>query len=374
MEKQIFLDYQLCLVLKQPIKKLRDEVLIALRLGVYQLLLMDKVPQSAAINESVKLVKKNRCAYAAGFVNACLRSVQRNGVMLPEKTAENYESVKYAMPQHLIDLWRADYGRETCSALLESLSQKPKTVIRVNTLLTDIDALATELIQAGICVEKDSRCEQALVLEKTGAIASLPAFKEGKFHVEDTAAQMAALLLEAQAGERVLDVCAAPGGKAFTIAEQMGSGKLLACDIYESRVSLIQKGAERLQIPFIQTLVQDACCFNSALGVFDRVFCDVPCSGLGIMRRKPEIRYKSIEEIEASSALQLKILTTAFGYLKQGGRLVYSTCTLHKAENEAVIEAYLKEHPAELLFQKTYFPHIEHTDGFFAAVLKKNEQ
>ena len=372
-QKKICIDYQLNSVLHQPIKKLRDEVYIALQMGVYQLFFMDKVPASAAINESVKLVKKNKCAYASGLVNAALRNIARQGYRLPDVDAAEYLSVKYSVPQHLIDLWHRDYDEQTVIGILESFSQPPSTVIRVNTLLTDSDALLLKLKEEGVIAKKSDTLENAIVLEKTGDIASLPSFRAGLFHVEDTAAQTAALLLEAKAGERVLDTCSAPGGKAFTLAEQMRRGEIYACDIYENRVGLIRSGAERLHIDFIKTFVQDATQFNPSFGLFDKVLCDVPCSGLGIIRKKPEIMYKTAQEIAAASALQYDILCTSFRYLKPGGTLVYATCTLRKAENEAVVQNFLKTNKATLVHMKTYFPHTDKTDGFFTAVIKKDE-
>lgn len=372
-EKQIYLDYQLSRVLRRPIKKLRDEVLIILRMGVYQLQFMDKVPDSAAINESVKLAKKNRCAYASGLVNAALRSVQRNGALLPNKTDENYFSVRYSVPQFLIQLWEEDYGKENAQGILESLDEPAQLHMRVNTMRIDAPALCKVLAQEGVNACIHPNVPDCLVLEKIGDITCLQTFRDGLFHMENAAAQMAALLVEAKQGERVLDVCAAPGGKTFTMAEQMKQGEIFACDLYESRTGLILSGAQRLKIDFIHPFVQDATVFNEHFGLFDRVLCDVPCSGLGIIRSKPEIRYKTQADIAASAENQYAILCTSFRYLKPGGILVYATCTLHKAENETVVERFLSEHKATLLRQKTFFPHIDHTDGFFAAVLQKDE-
>ncbi len=373
-ETQIYLDYQLEGALKQPLKKLRDEVFIALRMGVYQLFLMDKVPAAAAINESVKLVKKHGCAYAAGLVNAVLRALSRSGERLPEQSDKRYLSVKYAIPQALIDLWIKDYGKSDTIGILESFSTKSaQTVVRVNTLLCDRDSLLQRLKSEGVEARVNEAVENSLVLKKSGALTLIPSFREGLFHVEDTAAQKAALLLGALEGERVLDTCAAPGGKSFTVAEQMKSGEVLACDIYESRVALIREGAQRLHIPFIKACVQDASEYHESLGLFDRVLCDVPCSGLGTIAKKPEIRYKTKEQIMACVPVQKRILATSFRYLKPGGTLVYATCTLNKAENEEVIEAFLRESKAQLVFQKTFFPHTDTTDGFFAAVIKKDD-
>ena len=374
-EKKICLDYQLSSVLTKPIKKLKPDVLIILRMGAYQLLFMDKIPANAAINESVKLAKKHKCAYASGLVNACLRRIDRQGMILPTTDDACYLSVKYSVPQWLIDLWTQHYGADHTKGILASLSENPKTVVRVNTLLTDIDALEQSLCKSGIICHKNEGCENALVLEKPGDITALKEFQNGWFHVEDTAAQKAALLLGAKEGERVLDACAAPGGKSFTIAQQMKNGTILACDLYENRVGLIRSGAKRLHIDFIEAVCQDAACFNPALGMFDRVLCDVPCSGLGIIRRKPEIRYKSREEISVFPAMQLKILNNCYRYLKPGGTLVYSTCTLNTAENEEVIADFERHNnkTAKVIFQKTFLPHTDQTDGFFAAVIEKHE-
>ena len=372
-EKKITLDYELSIYLKQPLKKLRPEVLCVLRLGAYQILFMDRIPDSAAINESVKLVKKNKCAFASGLVNAVLRKVSSNGLLLPEKSDENFLSVKYSVPDLIINLWIEDYGLENALGILDSLSHKPKTVVRVNTLLCDASSLADKLSEEGVKVSVNELISDSLIIEKSGALSELECFKQGLFHVEDTAAQIAALSLQAKEGERVLDCCAAPGGKSFTVAEQMKNGTIISCDLYENRVNLIKKGAKRLKIDFIKAVVSDASVFNKELGEFDKILCDVPCSGLGIIRRKPEIRYKTQEDIKNSSQLQSKILNNSFKYLKQGGKLIYSTCTLNKKENEEVVSGFVKAHSdAKLNFQKTFFPHIDKTDGFFIAeIIKK---
>ena len=283
-------------------------------------------------------------------------------------------SVKFSVPQQLINLWVSQYGKENTSGILNSLSIPPQLVVRVNTLKTSADALVAQFESEGVSAHKNETPENSVIIQKCGDITALESFKNGLFHVEDSAAQTAALLLDAQPGQRVLDVCAAPGGKTFTIAEQMQSGEIIACDIYQQRLRLVSQGAERLGIDFIQTKVLDASHFDTELGLFDRVLCDVPCSGLGIIRRKPEIRYKSADEIKAASALQYDILNNAYRYLKPGGKLVYATCTLNKAENESVVSRFLANNEGKLLFEKTFFPHTDGTDGFFAAVIEKNDR
>lgn len=371
-EKQITIDYQLCVHLRQPLKKLKPEVLVALRMGVYQILFMDKVPDSAAVNESVKLVKKNKSAFAASLVNATLRNVSADGLILPEKNIENYLSVKYSVSLDIINLWNESYGEETALNILKSFGSKTKTAIRVNTLKINKSDLQKMLEDEEIICEDNKLCENSLLISKSGNLLNNDCFNKGYFHIEDTAAQLAALALEVHEGDRVLDVCAAPGGKTFTVAEIMRSGEIIACDIYEQRLKLIKQGAKRLGIDFIKTVLLNGTEYNGNLGLFDKILCDVPCSGLGTISSKPEIRYKTKEQLDYFPSVQYKILDNAFNYLKPGGTIVYSTCTLNKNENENVINKFKTSHICELISEKTYFPHIDNTDGFFVAVIRKN--
>ena len=371
-EKQLLLDYQLSKHLNQPIKKLRPEVLIALRMGVYQLFFMDKVPASAAVNESVKLVKKNKSAFATSLVNAVLRKIASYGLLLPDKSDNNYLSIKYSVSQDIIDLWNECYGEDTTEKLLESLSEKNQVAIRVNTIKTNKSYLQRRLSDEGFICKDNELAGNSLLISKSGDLSKSESFNKGYFHIEDTAAQIAAEALGVQKGERILDVCAAPGGKTFTIAEIMGNGEIIACDIYEQRLELITKSAQRLGIDFIKTKLLDGTVFNSDFGLFDKILCDVPCSGLGTISSKPEIRFKTKEQLAYFPDVQYSILDNSFNYLKQGGKIVYSTCTLNKNENEAVINKFISSHNCELVSEKTYFPHIDKTDGFFIAVIKKN--
>lgn len=371
-EKQLLIDFQLRSHLRQPLKKLKPEVLIALRIGAYQLLFMDKIPQSAAVNESVKLVKKNKSAFASSLVNATLRNIARDGLILPNKSEKDYLSVKYSVSEDIIDLWQECYGEQTALCLLDSLNSKEKTAIRVNTLKTDKTHLQKLLDEQGIIWEDNPLTDDSLLISNSAQLLKSDSFNDGLFHIEDTAAQIAAKALGAKEGDRVLDVCAAPGGKTFTIAQIMLKGEIIACDIYEQRLELIKKNAERLGIDFIKTLVQDGIKFNKELGLFDRVLCDVPCSGLGTISSKPEIRYKTKEHFSYFPDIQYNILNNSFNYLKPGGIIVYSTCTLNKNENECVIDKFKSEHDCEIVSEKTYFPHIDKTDGFFIAVIRKN--
>ncbi len=385
-ERQLTIDYNLSCYLKQPIKKLKPEVLIALRLGALQLLFMDKIPPSAAINESVNLVKNNKSSFASGLVNAVLRNVMKNGLQLPPESDKNYPSVKYSCPEWLVNLWITSYGRENAEKILaHSLGEVP-VYLRVNTTKVSADELIKLLADEDVVAEKCSCLENALVLRKQGSIEKLEVFKKGLFHVQDLSSQLCASLLDAKEGDNVLDVCSAPGGKTFTICEYMNDkGSVTACDIYPARVKLIEDGAHRLGLNSVSAVVSDASVFNEGFRRFDKVLCDVPCSGLGIIRRKPEIKYKSPDDIDKLHNLQYLILCMTARYVKTGGRLVYSTCSLNPAENTAICNKFLSENkdfktaiiPDGDKFgiiednMLTVMPHFNDTDGFFVAIFER---
>lgn len=389
LERLITLDYNISLYLRQPLKKLKPEVLIALRIGAYQLLFMDRVPVSAAVNESVKLVKNNRAQFAAGLVNAVLRKIATNGLQLPsDENSLEYISVRYSVPEWLAQLFINAYSRQTACELFEAMSQRAKLYVRVNTSKCSAEELATELSKQGIETKTVDGMPYTLELINAGALESLAAYKKGLFHVQDLSSQLCCQALNPQPEETVYDMCAAPGGKSFTLAEMMKcKGKILSMDIYPSRLSLIENGAERLGLGNIATIPNDASKINPALKKADRVLCDAPCSGLGILRRKPEIRYKTLEDIDKLPFLQYDILCSSSEYVKVGGRLVYSTCSLNPAENEEVCDRFLSEHKnfkaAEPLsgikgleFDKKYLtlmPNIHQTDGFFIAAFVRTE-
>lgn len=386
LERSITLDYCLSRCLNQPVKKLKPQVLTALRLGTYQLLFMDKVPVSAAVNESVNIVKKNGCSFAGGLTNAVLRAVSKNGLVLPDETDKlYYYSIKYSFPEWLIKLWIDSYGEDNAVGIMDSCFGRPPLAVRVNTLKTDIHSLADTFAQSGITAS-ECEVENALILEKCGSIEKLDSFEKGLFHVQDTASQLCAAALNPQPGDTVLDLCSAPGGKAFTCAQKMqNKGSIIACDIHSHRLALIMEGANRLGVNIIKAQRNDASVFNSDFPLFDRVLCDVPCSGLGIIRRKPEIRHKSEKEISALPSLQYKILDNASSYVETGGRLVYSTCSLNPEENENVVRHFLENHNEFVsvdisgIVKEAYcsgcgltlMPHRNNTDGFFIAAFER---
>ena len=389
LERLITIDYNLSLYLKQPLKKLKPEVLWTLRLGTYQLIYMDKVPQSAAVNESVQLVKNNKSAFASGLVNAVLRNISKNGIKYPDTCDEVYNmSVRFSFPQWIVKLWMDSYGKETAYGMLECMAKKAPLYIRVNTLKCSVDELAEKLQAENVEVKRVTNVENALELVNPGAVEKLQAYKDGLFHVQDLSSQLCCAALSPKAGERVLDMCAAPGGKSFTLCEMMeNEGELLSFDIYASRLSLIESGAKRLGIKNIKVAENDASKFNEELEKADKVLCDVPCSGLGIIRRKPEIRYKNPLDIDKLPSIQYDILCSCAKYVKTGGKLLYSTCSVNPAENAEICEKFLKEHkqfkavePLENLDNRylsdkflTLMPHLNGTDGFFIATFIRTE-
>jgi 16S rRNA (cytosine967-C5)-methyltransferase len=385
-ERMITIDYNLSLYLERPIKKLKPQVLAALRLGCAQLFFMDRIPSGAAVNESVKLVRNNGCAYAAGIVNAVLHRAAENGLVLPDEDDVDYLSVKYSCPQWLADLWSGAYWQENAEGIMGASLGAAENVIRVNTLKTTPEKLMEELTLENVQAKRHERIQNALVLGNTGAIDDLSAYRRGLFHAQDTASQLCSEALGAREGETVLDLCSAPGGKAFTIAQMMNNGgRIFAFDIHEKRVRLIKEGAKRLGISNITASVHDASVFSESIPEADRILCDVPCSGLGVICKKPEIRYKTPQDIDKLPDLQYFILSTAAGYLKKGGTLVYSTCSLNPSENGDVCRHFLSEHgdffeiPVLTEYPKyggdgfvTLMPHISRCDGFFIAAMKRS--
>ena len=389
LDRLMLIDFNLSLYLNQPLKKLKPELHTILRMGAYQILFMDKVPSHAAVSESVQLAKVNKSAFAASVVNAVLRRVSDNGVQYPDEDERSpkYLSIKYSCPEWLIELWINSYGFDNAVAIAEKALEAPPLTVRVNNLKITADDLIWKLAADGVVSEKVDGMDNILTLSNTGSVDDLMAYQAGYFHAQDMASRLCCEALDPKAGETVFDMCSSPGGKAFTAAEIMGNeGEIKAFDIYQSRVDLIRKGTEKLGITIINATLSDGTVFNENFGRADRILCDVPCSGLGVIRRKPEIRYRTAEDIASLPPVQYAILNNSARYLKDGGRLVYSTCTLNPAENEDVCDKFLASHPdfraVEFLPDVhrhipgykylTLMPHIHGTDGFFIAVFEKN--
>lgn len=383
LERLIILDFNLTQYMKRPLKNTKPEILTVLRLGAYQLLFMDKIPASAAVNESVKLIKNTKSSFASGLVNAVLHKIAKEGLKLPDMCENEIEylSVKYSCPKWLVSLWIESYGIDKAVGIMEASLIRAKTYIRVNTTKTTTKDLIRLLENEGVSVQQCELLEYAIILGKSGSVEKLQAFKDGLFHVQDLSSQFCCESMSAKPGDVIFDMCSAPGGKSFTLAQIINS-RILAFDIYESRLELIKSGAKRLDLYNISAIKGDAGIYNEKIGLADKVLCDVPCSGLGIIRRKPEIRYKASEDIDKLPHLQYFILCNASKYLKVGGLLIYSTCTINPKENEEVCDLFLKNH-SEFSIRRvlpdlvnrpdegdylTLLPQYYDSDGFFIAL------
>lgn len=392
LERKITLDYIIKQYSKIPLRKIELKTKMILRLGILQLLFMDKIPESAAVNESVNLAKKHKLQKSSGFINGILRSITRSEekYKLPDKSNKIlYYSVKYSAPQELVKLWINSYGELNTEQLLKSLGGRPKICARVNTLKNDKNSLIAELAKENVKAEEIPFLENAVSLTETGSIERLSAYKSGKLHIQDASSQLCVDFLSPKPREVLLDICSAPGGKSFTAAQYMcDRGKIFACDLYDHKLKLISDGAKRLGIHSIVTLKRDGASSDVSLPLADKILCDVPCSGLGILSRKPEIRYKDNLITADLPELQYKILCQSAQYLANGGRLVYSTCTLNPAENNKNARRFLEEHPDfygvklslppqinraidENDYEITLMPHTSGTDGFYIAVFGK---
>lgn len=361
-ERKLTLDYFINKYVKSPPK---PKIMTILRLGAYQLLFMDKVPSSAAINESVKLTAEIKQDYYSKLVNAVLHKIDNNRE-LPDDL-----SIKYSVPEHLINMWIKQYGRDKIEQFLPVLNKRAPIFAIPNSLYVDSEELCYELLSEGV----ECEVHGDVVLINSGIdLSKSKSFKNGLFYIEDLSSFECAKALDAKKGDTVLDVCSAPGGKSFTIAQSMENiGKLFSFDIHKNRVNLVNDGAKRLGLSVINTDVNDAMVYSKNMPMADKILCDVPCSGFGIIRRKPEIRYKNLDSIKELPAIQEQILQVSSKYLKNNGTIVYSTCTLNKKENEKVVEKFLSNNTDfKLDYQKTIFPTDNGGDGFYYAVIRKN--
>ena len=372
LDRKITLDYVLSGFMKTPIKKTAPFTLNCLRAGLYQIMYMDKIPTSAAVNEAVKIIKASKESRNSGFVNAVLRKAATTEIKLPEGNTAEALSIRYSAPLWICESFIADYGSENAESLLLESLKPPPVILRVNTTKTTREDLILRLKESGIKAEK-GETEDSVIIEKGMDISANPLYKEGLFYAQDYASQRAVSMLNPKPNSRVLDLCAAPGGKSFTMACLMeNKGEIISCDLYEKRVGLIDSSAKRLGLDIIKPAVNNAIVFNSALGEFDFVLCDVPCSGLGVIRRKPELKYKTDCDFSELLDIQYKILCNAVKYLKKGGKLLYSTCTLRSVENEKLVICLEKEYnELSKVYEHTFMPHTDGTDGFYCALFEK---
>ena len=382
-EKKLLLDSIIKKYSKVKLEELDTEVKNILRLGIYQLIFTDKIPEYSAVDESVNLAPKK----AKGYVNAILRSFIRDGKAydLPKDKFERI-SLEYSIPMELIEVFKDSYGERITEEICTLPPQKSPLCLRVNTLRTSQDELILKIKEMGGEAEKSQIAKD--IIKTNLPISRLEGLIEaGEAFVQDESSRIASIVIGAMPNEIVADVCACPGGKSFSVAIDMqNKGELHSSDLHKSKLSLVEKGAKRLGIDIISARVQNAKEYQEEnKEKYDRVLCDVPCSGLGVIFKKPDIKYKSTEAYLNLPAVQYDILTTSSKYLKKGGILVYSTCTLNKAENENIIEKFLLENNdfealdfelGDIKSTKggyTFFPHITKTDGFFVARIRKKD-
>ncbi len=385
LERKMTLDYIIRCYSKIEYDKIDIAAVQLLRMGLYQLLYMESVPDSAAVNETVKLAEQKQ----KGFINAVLRSFLRDGCKIDYGSLEGEGrlSVEYSCPKWLVKMWIKRFGEKNTLEILKSSFGRPPLYVKVNTLKCDANQLIAELKKDGINARQNKLLPDCVEIDKIGGVETCRAYRNGLFHVQDISSQLCCKIVKPVFGETILDMCAAPGGKSFSIAEAMGNrGEIHSFDLYDGKVSMLRDGARRLGISIISAKVNDAAVYDENIPLADKVLCDVVCSGLGVIRRKPEIKYKKKAALEEIPPMQREILRTASRYVKVGGTLIYSTCTLNYEENEAVVEEFLKENKnfspivvpldingVEAGYCRNFFPHITGGDGFFVATLRRIE-
>ena len=391
LQNRMLLDFYIGKFSTVRTERMENKVLNALRLGAYQMAFLTRVPVSAAVNESVDLVKRHsKNPRSPGLVNGILRSMGRNIDRLPTIPAEDpvsYLSVRYSHPAWLVEAFLERLGPAETEELLAADNGEPPTVAQVNRLWGDLEKAAASLRSEGAEAEPHPWLPDCLTLVGGGDLEQRTVFREGGIYIQDAGARLAVLAAGAKPGMAVLDACAAPGGKSFAAAMEMGdAGKLISCDIHAHKKPLIDAGAKRLGLTCLTSVVQDGKAHRAEWeGAFDLVMADVPCSGLGIIRKKPDIRYKDPAPLAGLPAVQSAILENVSTYVKPGGVLLYCTCTLQKCENEDVVTAFLSAHPEYALEgfglpgpvgevlggMVTLWPQRHGTDGFFFAKLRR---
>lgn len=391
-ERRITLEYLLAQLCDRPLAKIDRNVAIILRMSLYQLRYLDRVPAYAVLQEAGELTRRFAAQSAVGFVNAVLREYERRGAEIampsPQADFERYLSVSYSYPAWFCALLVRCYGKRRAEAILKAFEKNPPLTLFPNLLKTDRAGLLRALRAEGIACEETRYSPYGVRLSRHVPIDAITPLAQGLCFVQDEASQLAALALGAAPAQTILDSCACPGGKSFALALLCGDkAKIISCDLHENKLSLVRRGAEKLGIASVEAQARDSGAFYSPFeNAFDRVLCDVPCSGLGVLSKKPDIREKKEEEIERLPAVQRRILENCARYVRPGGELVYSTCTVHPAENEEQIKAFLREHP-EFSLQpfmlgqetvqgmQTLLPdRYAGMDGFFIAKLRKTER
>ena len=378
-EHMLEMDFIINSFSKVKVKKMKPLIRNLLRMSVYQLKYMDSIPDAAVCNEAVKLAKKRGFGQLRGFVNGVLRNIARDLANLnypdPKHEPVSYLEVTYSIPAWMASKWMESYGFEKAEAICASfLVQKPIT-IRTNLLRITPQELAERLGKEGVTVHPVQHLDYAFEIEGFDYLNGLESFNEGLFYVQDISSMMVAEAAAPEKGNYIIDVCAAPGGKSSHLAEKMsGTGMVEARDLTEYKVSLIEENIERHGLTNMKAVQMDATILDEAsVEKADVLICDLPCSGLGVLGKKTDIRYKmTTEKQENLVQLQREILDTVWSYVKKGGTLVYSTCTIHKNENEGNVAWFLDKHPEfELVSQEQMLPGETYHDGFFIAKLKR---
>ncbi len=373
---KIFLDHILDQLIPSGIKKVKIREKILLRLGLFQIIKTDDIPDYAAVSQSTEMAKKI-CRGRHGFINGVLRGYlkKKEEIRFPNKEEDlrSYLMVNYSFPLWIIDLWIEQFGAAMCEDLLKASNIRPAVSIRVNKLKTDTDRLTVQLEKEGFEIRPGILSDRSLIIQSGQGLFKTSAYRKGNFSVQDEASIFAADTMGSEPGDNVIDMCAAPGGKAAAMAEEMENrGSVTACDIYDHKLELIRRQAVRLGIKNIKTKLSDGRKVNpSMVGSADKVLVDVPCSGLGVIRRRPEVRYRSEESVNEIISIQKEILHTASAYVKKGGILMYSTCTVNDAENNCQTETFARENPEfEIIYQKQFLP-TQNVDGFYICKMFK---
>lgn len=378
LERMIEIDYIINQFSKVKVNKMKPVIRTILRSSVYQMKYMDSVPDSAVCNEAVKLTVKKGFTNLKGFVNGVLRNIARNmeKIEYPEKeNSLEYLSVYYSLPKWLVGQWLEEYDADTVRRMGEAFFADRATCIRCNLNKISKEELVSLLETEGVTVTCDSRIPYALYIAGYDYLAKLESFKKGYFYVQDISSMQVAQWAEPKRGDRIIDVCAAPGGKALHLAEKLeNTGKVTARDLTDYKVQLIQENIEKSGLKNIEAEKWDALTYDESLREkADIVIADLPCSGLGVLAKKTDLKYKMTPELQKELVrLQQNILDAVHSYVKQGGKLVYSTCTVHRQENEENARWFLKKHPEfELLKERQMLPGTDGGDGFYIAMFQK---
>ncbi len=391
LQNKLLLDFYLSQFSNIPLKRMEAKVVQLLRIGLYQMLFLTRIPHSAAVNSAVELTRQHcKNPRASGMVNGILRALERSLDRLPtipNSDKVQYLSTLYSHPSWLVEQWLSELGEEETTRLLAANNAAPPITAQVNTCRISSVALLGRLSEAGVDVQMHPWLKDCLIIRDTGDLERLDSFRDGLFYIQDPASRLAVMAADARPGMRVLDACAAPGGKSFALSIAMENrGEVISCDLHPHKKKLMLAGAQRLGLDCMKPQTADATVFRAEWeNGFDLVVADVPCSGLGVVRKKPDIRYKDPEPLADLPQVQKRILDNVCRYVKPGGVLIYSTCTLLERENQHIVETFLGEHsgfaleafilpePAGQVEQGmlTMWPHRHDTDGFFFAKLRR---